>query len=342
MRITALSLRIIKQIIHDKRTMALLLIAPMLILSLMSAIFNGSAYHPTLGVIHVPEQMMDQFKEYDASVFTYLSRSEADKALNSQAIDAYIQLDNGVPQVKLEGSDPSVNMAVLQLLQQVTSNLDPSQSKIKPVVSYLHGSAEMSAFDRFGPILIGVFAFLFVFLIAGVSFLRERTGGTLERLLTSPIRRSEIVAGYVLGFGVFTILQAAVIAWFSISILGIIMEGSMIYVLLITLLLSLTALTLGILLSSFANNEFQMLQFIPLVIVPQIFFSGLFNLSSMAPWLQIIARILPLTYGADALRDIMIRGKGWDAIATNVVILVIFSLVFMMLNVIALRKHRVT
>lgn len=342
MRISALSLRIIKQIVHDKRTMALLLIAPMLILSLMAAIFNGSTYHPTLGMIDVPESMVTKFKESDASVLTYSSLASAEKALDSGSIDAYIQLQDAVPQVKLEGSDPSVNMAVLQLLQQVTSSSAPSQSKIKPVVSYLHGSAEMPAFDRLGPILIGVFAFFFVFLLAGVSFLRERTGGTLERLLTTPIRRSEIVAGYVIGFGIFTLLQSALIAWFSIYILGIIMEGSMIYVLLITMLLSLTALTLGILLSSFAHNEFQMLQFIPLVVVPQIFFSGLFNLSTMAPWLQVIGRFLPLSYGADALRDIMIRGKGWDAIALDVMILVSFSLVFMLLNVLALRKHRVT
>ena len=136
----------------------------------------------------------------------------------------------------------------------------------------------MELFDNFGPVLIGFFVFFFVFLIAGVSFLRERTGGTLERLLATPLRRFEIVAGYIIGFGLFTTLQASLIAWFAVDILDMMMEGSFLYVLFITFLLAMTALTLGTLLSAFANNELQMMQFIPLVVVPQIFFSGLFNL----------------------------------------------------------------
>lgn len=104
--------------------------------------------------------------------------------------------------------------------------------------------------------------------------MRERTTGTLERLLTSPLRRWEIVAGYIMGFGIFTMIQAAIIAWYAIYVLGMLMEGSFGFVLLITLLLSLTALTLGILLSSFANNELQMIQFIPLIVVPRSFSRG--------------------------------------------------------------------
>ena len=90
----------------------------------------------------------------------------------------------------------------------------------------------MAAFDNFGPILIGFFVFFFVFLIAGVAFLKERTTGTLERILATPLRRWEIVIGYLLGFGVFTIIQSALIAWFSINILNIMMIGSFSLVLL--------------------------------------------------------------------------------------------------------------
>jgi ABC-2 type transport system permease protein len=198
----------------------------------------------------------------------------------------------------------------------------------------------MAAFDNFGPVLIGFFAFFFVFLISGVSFLRERTGGTLERLLASPLRRWEIVAGYVLGFGLFTMIQAALIAWFAVDVLGLMMEGSFGYVMLVTLLLSVTALTIGTFLSAFANNELQMIQFIPLVIVPQVFFSGLFNLDTMSEWLRWLSKLMPLYYGADALRDVMIRGKGWTDIAADVYVLIAFSLCIMALNVFALRKYR--
>ncbi|MBW7459242.1 ABC transporter permease, partial [Paenibacillus sepulcri] len=140
--------------------------------------------------------------------------------------------------------------------------------------------------------------------------------------------------------GLFTLLQAALIAWFAIDVLGLYMDGSIWLVLLMNLLLSLTALTLGILLSSFAGSEFQIIQFIPLVIVPQVFFSGLFNLDAMAPWLQKLSYIMPLYYGADAMRGIMIRGAGWSDIQLDVYVLVGFSILFVLLNVQALRKHR--
>jgi len=162
----------------------------------------------------------------------------------------------------------------------------------------------------------------------------------LARLLATPLRRWEIVLGYVIGFGIFTTLQASLISWFAIEVLGMMMEGSFMYVLLITFLLAMTALTLGTLLSAFANNELQMIQFIPLVIVPQIFFSGLFNLETMAEWLRSLSVVMPLTYGADALREIMIRGNGWQEIAVDVYILLGFSLLFMVLNVVALKQYR--
>ena len=103
------------------------------------------------------------------------------------------------------------------------------------------------------------------------------------------------------------------------------MDGSISLVLIMNLLLSLTALTLGTLLSSFASNEFQIIQFIPLVVVPQVFFSGLFNLEAMTPWLQKLSHIMPLYYGADAMRGIMIRGEGWSDIQTDIYVLIGFS-----------------
>ena len=118
------------------------------------------------------------------------------------------------------------------------------------------------------------------------------------------------------------------------------MEGAFGYVLLMTLLLSLTALTLGILLSSFANNELQMMQFIPIVVIPQIFFSGLFNLETISEWLSWIGPFTPLYYAADALRDVMVRGYGWGDIYLDILVLAGFSVLFMTLNIFALRKYR--
>lgn len=337
MRIRALALRIIRQFLRDRRTLALLFLAPLLILSLMKLVFDGQPVSPAIGMVDIPAAVTDKFEQLNAAITVYESPDTARSALQAGELDAILHLSGGMPELTLEGSDPSINRAVLLLLQTV---MQTGSGSAAPSISYLHGGPDMAAFDSFGPVLIGFFSFFFVFLLAGVSFLRERTSGTLERLLATPVKRYEIVIGYLAGFGIFTLLQASLIAWFSVDVLGLYMAGSIGYMLLINLLLSLTALTLGTLLSSFAGSEFQIIQFIPIVIVPQAFFSGLFNLDAMNPWLQKLNSIMPLYYGADAMQGIMIRGESWGDFQINVYVLVGFSLLFALLNVLALKKHR--
>ncbi|WP_042199020.1 ABC transporter permease [Paenibacillus camerounensis] len=343
MRIRAITLRILRQFIHDKRTMALMFIAPLLVLSLMSLVFNSNAYKPNIGVSGAAAVFSPALEAQDAAVTSFTTTEQGEAALRDSSIDAFVTVEGNAPSVILEGSNPAATRAAMQVLREAVLQLQPAASVtglIQPSVSYMYGAEDMTTIDRFGPIMIGVFVFFFVFLIAGVSFLRERTTGTLERLLSTPLKRWEIVLGYVGGFGIFTVVQALLISWFSVHMLGIMMAGSFGYVLLITLLLAITALTLGTLLSAFAGNELQMIQFIPLVIVPQIFLSGLFPLDTLPLWLQRTGLATPIYYGAQALMDIMIRGKGWSSIALDAYVLVGFSLLFMVLNVLALRKHR--
>src|SRR5690606_31865775 len=194
---------------------------------------------------------------------TRYETKEGEEALKNDKIDALISFKEGKPLIWLEGSNPSKSQSVLLVVQGMNQLNFSATYWDKSNINYLHGSADMTAFDNFGPVLIGVFSFFFVFLIAGISFLRESTRGTLERLLASPLRRYEIVSGYIFGFGIFTLAQAGLIAWFSIKVLGMLMVGSFWFVLLVTFMLSLVALTIGILISTFANNEFQVIQFIP-------------------------------------------------------------------------------
>ncbi|MGG3894767.1 ABC transporter permease [Geobacillus stearothermophilus] len=339
MRVLAIVVRIIRQFFRDKRTLALMIVAPMFVLLLMDLVFNGEEYKPAIAVSeHVPEVVVDKLKEAGANV-KELSAKQARKQLDDQDIDAWLDMSGSAPHLTLEGSDPTANQAVMVAVQKAFQSMAP-KPPFQLKTTYWHGSSDMASFDYFGPGLIGFFVFFFVFLIAGVSFLRERTNGTLERLMATPLRRWEMVAGYMIGFGLFTTIQASLISWFAIDVLDMMMEGSFGYVLLITFLLAMTALTLGMLLSAFANNELQMVQFIPLVVVPQVFFSGLFNLDTMEQWLRSLSVIMPLTYGADALRDIMVRGEGFSAIAVDVYVLLGFTMLFMLLNVVALKKYR--
>ncbi len=340
MRVMALVKRILQQIGRDKRTLGLLVFAPILVLTMLHLVFNGDDYTPKIGLVNAPEQIKDRMDLKGAKITDLKGEDQAKNLLSSRELDGYLVFDRMPPSVYLEGSDPLVNGSAMKWMQKAFKPLQGPSEMADIEIHYLHGSADMGQFDYFGPVLLGFFVFFFVFIIAGVSFIRERTSGTLERLLSTPLRKWEIVIGYVVGFGVFTRFQATIIAAYSIYVLGMLIEGSFWYVLLIIVLLSLTALTLGILLSSFANNELQMIQFIPIVVVPQIFFSGLFNLETISDWLSWVGPLTPLYYAADALRDVMVRGYGVKEIALDLVAMLGFAVLFMVLNIGALRKYR--
>ncbi|WP_242256784.1 ABC transporter permease [Bacillus cereus group sp. BfR-BA-01379] len=337
MRVTGVIIRIIRQFFRDKRSLAMMFGAPMLLLWLLSLVFTQKDYVPHIAVVDMPAQVVKVMENQEATIYEY-SKGKAMSELEKQKIDAVIHLESGKMHIVLEGSDSSKNRAVLQVLQKSTEKNDVSI--MKPEVNYLHGSKDFTMFDGLGPVLIGFFTFFFVFILSGVSFVRERLSGTLERLLSTPVRRWEIVVGYIVGFGIFAFIQSVIIVSFSVYILDLYVAGSIWLTLLITCMLSLTALTLGTFLSAYANNEFQMIQFIPLVIVPQIFFSGLFPIEAMNKWLQMLGKLFPLTYGADAMRQVMIRNQGFTEIALDLTVLLLFSLLFAIGNVFALKKHR--
>ncbi|MDA2156233.1 ABC transporter permease [Bacillus cereus] len=337
MRVTGVIIRIIRQFFRDKRSLAMMFGAPMLLLWLLSLVFTQKDYVPHIAVVDMPAQLVKVMKNQEASIYEY-NTEKAMSELENQKVDAVIRLENGKMNIVLEGSDSSKNRAVLQILQKSTEKNDVSI--MKPEVNYLHGSKDFTMFDGLGPVLIGFFTFFFVFILSGVSFVRERLSGTLERLLSTPIKRWEIVVGYIIGFGIFAFIQSIIIVSFSVYILDLYVAGSIWLTLLITCMLSLTALTLGTFLSTYANNEFQMIQFIPLVIVPQIFFSGLFPIESMNKWLQMLGKLFPLTYGADAMRQVMIRNQGFTEIVLDLTVLLLFSILFAIGNVFALKKHR--
>jgi ABC-2 type transport system permease protein len=132
-------------------------------------------------------------------------------------------------------------------------------------------------------------------------------------------------------------VQSTIITFYVVYVLNIMMIGSLWLVLLITLLSAMTALSLGILLSTAASSEFQMIQFIPIVVVPQVFFTGLFDLS---PEWAVVGKFMPLYYVADALDKVMIRGSGFLSIALDAAMLLGLTLIFMTANTMLLKRYR--
>lgn len=326
--------RILLQFKRDKRSVALMVVAPLLVLSLMWMVLDHDDSKLELGAVDVPETMLEQLSSDTLDIET-LSSSKAEGKLEEGTLDAVLYFENKEISLLLEGSNPNAAGAIQKELQSLRED---QQNMVD--VEYYHGSEDLGLFDYVGPVLIGFFVFFFVFIVGGVSFLRERTQGTLERLLATPIKRSEIVFGYLAGFGLFTIVQSLIIASFSIYILGVFMDGNFLYVLIVTILLALAALSLGTLVSAFAKNEFQMIQFIPIIIVPQVFFSGLFPTEGLGTWVQIIGDIMPLTHGAEAMRGIMLRDASFADIQWEIYILLGFTALFTTLNIFALKKHR--
>lgn len=336
MRMGAIVTRIIQQMKRDKRTLALLFFAPLLVLSLMYFIFNSNEATITLVVSDAPAPLIEKLKNADFSIV--VDNHFTKKQLQDKEYDGWLEIEPNSSKLTLLNDDPSQSKALTMQLAQI---LQPSQAAMRSLkTDYVYGDEDTAIFDIFSPMLIGFFVFFFVFLITGIALLKERTSGTLERLLATPIKRSEIVAGYMVGYGLFAFLQTIIIVLFGIYVLDIVHVGSIWLVLLINMVVALVSLSLGALLSSFAASEFQMMQFIPLIIVPQVFFSGIFPLDSMAEWLQSIGRIMPLYYAADALNGVMYKGYAFLDIILNLSILACFAIVFITLNIISLKKYR--
>jgi ABC-2 type transport system permease protein len=162
-----------------------------------------------------------------------------------------------------------------------------------------------STFDRVGLTMLGVFPFVVMFLITSIAMLRERTSGTLERLLTTPLARLDLLLGYGVAFGLAAAVQAIVTVTVATTLYDLAVAGSVWLVVLIAVVDAVLGVALGLLASAFARTEFQAVQFMPVIVLPQFFLCGLLVArDQMAGWLQAISDVLPLTYAIEALQEV--------------------------------------
>ncbi|MBF6174382.1 ABC transporter permease [Nocardia blacklockiae] len=160
-------------------------------------------------------------------------------------------------------------------------------------------------FDRVGISMLGILPFIVMFLITAIAMQRERTSGTLERLMTTPLAKLDLLAGYGTAFSTAAAGQAALACLVSFGLLGLRSEGSVWLVLLIAVVDAVLGVALGLLASAFARTEFQAVQFMPLVVGPQFFLCGLLVPRGQLPhWLEVISNLLPLSYAVDALQQV--------------------------------------
>jgi ABC-2 type transport system permease protein len=162
-----------------------------------------------------------------------------------------------------------------------------------------------SLFDRVGLTMLGIFPFVVMFLVTSIAMLRERTSGTLERLLTTPLARLDLLLGYGTAFGLAAAVQAVVTVTVATTLYDLDVAGSLWLVVLIAVVDAVLGVALGLLASAFARSEFQAVQFMPVIVLPQFFLCGLLvPREQMAGWLQAISDVLPLTYAVEALQEV--------------------------------------
>jgi ABC-2 type transport system permease protein len=185
------------------------------------------------------------------------------------------------------------------------------------LLRYMFDAPGASAtFDRVALVVLGLFPFTVMFLVTSIAMLRERRSGTLERLLTTPMGRLDLLLGYGTAFGLVAVVQAAVVTTAAFGVFGVQAAGSVWWAGLIAVLTALLGTALGLLCSAFARTEFQAVQFLPVVVLPQTLLCGLFVArDAMAGWLQGLSSALPLTYAVEALQQV---GARTDVTATLV------------------------
>ncbi|MGH3544859.1 MAG: ABC transporter permease [Mycobacteriales bacterium] len=188
--------------------------------------------------------------------------------------------------------------------------------------------ASPELFDRIGVALLAIFPFITMFLVTSVAMLRERSSGTLERLLTTPISKLDLLLGYGVAFGIIATLQTSLTCLVAFGLLGLDITGSIGLIVLIAVADAGLGMALGLLVSAFATSEFQAVQFMPAVVFPQLLLCGLFTpREAMIGWLEVASNVMPLSYAVEALNEIArntaVTGLFWRDLSLVAVLIVV-------------------
>ncbi|ATF42018.1 ABC transporter permease [Weissella paramesenteroides] len=385
MRTLAMLKRVLQEMLRDKRTLAMMFIAPLLILTLMYFLFQSNNNQTADLAVRNVDSTLIKAIDNDNLKIHHISSDDSAKQLirdhdyaavmtqkgnkltltlqnSNQTKSSIIKKSLQAGQIKLKTQTSvtalKTQKEAIQKLQQqlaILAKQTGTQAKVQSSLPnqqktttknysvsthYIYGDKDTNFFDTFLPVMMGFVVFFFVFLISGIALLRERTTGTLKRLLATPVKRGEIITGYLSGYGIFALIQTLLIVFYSTYVFDIQILGSIWNVLLINVLMAMAALTMGLFISTFAASEFQMMQFIPIVVIPQVFFSGIIPVDQMAGWLQAIGHLMPLYYGANAMSDVVTKGFSITQIWPNLLALLLFATLFLVLNLNAMRRYR--
>ncbi len=374
-RIFAVTKRVFRDIKNDRRTLGLIFIAPIFAMFVFGLAFSGDVEDVHVIIVNKDEGFVvpiknttlslsdDIISNLDKDVLDIEYMDNENNAINkvkdgkAYAViifpedftkNAYMKIQNQTFQkdraIEIMADESIVNVAnaIKKSVNDAISETMESKG-IKPPIKInsdpIYGkNAEF--IDFFVPGIMAFVAYLLTTLLTLLSFVGERTSGTLERLLASPLEESEIVAGYGIAFGILGTLQAAFLLTIGILVFDIIIVGNVGLAFLVIALLAVVSQSLGILLSSLAKREVQAIQFFPFIVLPVFLLSGIFwPIEAIPLWLRPASYFVPPTYAIDACRSVMLKGWGLDMIWTDIAALLVFAFVFLATAVWSLKRR---
>ncbi len=365
-RIWSITLRVFRGFRHDPRSIALMIIAPIVAMSVFGIAFGGevtnidviivnddTGFAPGNETLFISDMIVENLDPDVINIEYMDSMDDAVKEVEEGNVWAAIHFPSNfssslmtgrmvVITIRADMSNPQVYSAIaIELQAAIRTTMDDlgmeSTLKIDDSDPVYGEGAEFSDFLIPGVIAFAIF--MLTTLLTLLSFTSERVNHTLDRLLVTPATEPEIVFGYALAFGIIGTFQAIILVAWGIFAFDIMIVGSIALAISVTALLAIASQAMGILLSAAARTEAQAVQFIPLIVLPVFLLSGIFwPIQAIPGWLRPVSYLLPPTYTVDALRSIMVRGWGLAEIWPNVLALLVFIVAFLTLATLSLRR----
>ena len=346
-RVGVVALRVVRQLKRDRRTIGLITFAPIMLMILFGYALSGEMSGINLGMVDGGGHDLLRANLQSMSDFDIIhlgSESDAQRLIAEGRLDGAVVLGEESVRVLLDASSPQISDAIVAAVQAGAAGETAARAggiaNSSVTRRYIFGY-DLEMIDTIGPAVLGLVIFFFAFIVSAISFLREKTLGTLEKFMVSPLSRGEIISGYILGFSLMAIVQSTTTLLIVVFVFGVPMKGSPITAFAVILLLGAGALALGSFVSNFARSEFQVVQFIPIVIIPQIVLCGVFwPVQSVPEFLRPISYALPLTYASDALREILLKGAGLaEILYPDLLALAAFFAIFFAAATLMLRRE---
>ncbi len=376
-RTLAVTKRVFKDVRNDKRTIALILVAPIFAMFVFGLAFSGNVedvntiiVNHDAGIVLPNGQNIsvsnDIISNLNTSVMNikYMNNDDAatQQVVDGKAYAVIIFPDNFTQSIY--SSKNGTNSGNSTSGTEITINDDESIVNIKTAITGSVADAITTTMEDQGinppvkvntnaiygqnvqfidfvvPGIMGFIVYLLTTLLTLLAFVGERTSGTLERLLSTPIQEEEMVGGYAIAFGIIGTVQAAFLLLVAILVFRITVVGDVFLAFLVVALLAIVSQALGILLSNLAKTEGQAVQFVPFIILPVFLLSGVFwPIQAIPVWLRPLSYLVPPTYAVDACRAVLLKGWGINKIWPDILALILFALLFLVLATLSLKRR---